>query len=154
MGRFKLSAGFTLIPEGEHVFKITSIKYDEDFGKMEVRMSTKNGAVHTERFNMLNNDGTMNDGALRAFGFLAQNALNDFSEREIDEQELVGHYVKAEVRHVKGQNANDRGEYPTFVNLGRKSPASGFEGEAPVEESPKAETTSGVDLSALLGMLG
>lgn len=153
MGRFKLSAGFTLIPEGEHVFKINSVKFDEDFGKMEVRMSTKNGSAHTERFNMYASDGSMNESALRAFGFLAQAALNDFSEREIDEQELVGHYLRAEVRHVKGQNANERGEYPTFVNLGKKFPASGFEGEAPVEqqEAPKA-SVSAADLLAQLGI--
>lgn len=144
MGRFKLSAGFTMIPEGEHVFKITSATYDEDFGKLEVRMVTKNGATHTERYNMLNSDGSTNDSAMRAFGFLAQSALNDYSEREIDEQDLVGHYFKAEVIHRTGTKTNAQGEPMKFVNLGNKTPASGFEGDVPVKETPAPQKAAEV----------
>ena len=42
MAKIKLSeGGYTPIPEGEHIFKITKSTYDEDFGKLEVEMVTK-----------------------------------------------------------------------------------------------------------------
>ena len=34
MAKIGLTEGFTLIPEGTHVFKITEVKYKEVFGKM------------------------------------------------------------------------------------------------------------------------
>lgn len=40
MAKIGLTEGFTLIPEGTHVFKITEVNYKEDFGKMEVVMQT------------------------------------------------------------------------------------------------------------------
>lgn len=33
MAKIGLTEGFTLIPEGTHVFQITDVKYKEDFGK-------------------------------------------------------------------------------------------------------------------------
>ena len=59
--------------------------------------------------------------------------------------ELVGHYIKAEVLHNKVESKKEPGKMMTFVNLGDKSPADGFEGV------PAAPKTSGLDLSALLG---
>ena len=52
-----LTEGFSLIPEGSHVFQITEVKYKEDFGKMEVTMQTATGQKHTERFSLLDKDG-------------------------------------------------------------------------------------------------
>lgn len=159
MGRFKLSAGFQMIPEGEHVFRIDAVKYDEDFGKMEIRMSTKSGATHIERYSLLNTDGSVKEGAMRAFAFTAQTALNDFSDREIDEQELVGHFIRAEVEHQEGDRTNDRGEKMKFVRLAKKYPATGFEGEepAPVDPAPvavnPAPTMNADDLMAMLGSM-
>jgi hypothetical protein len=72
--------------------------------------------------------------------------MNDFDMEDIDPVELVGHYIKAEVIHRTQPNRNDPTKTVTFINLGNKSPADGFEG-APAPK-PKA---SGLDLSALLG---
>ena len=41
MAKIGLTEGFTLIPEGTHVFQITDVKYKEDFGKLEVYMQTQ-----------------------------------------------------------------------------------------------------------------
>ena len=38
MAKIGLTEGFTLIPEGTHVFQITDVKYKEDFGKLEIYM--------------------------------------------------------------------------------------------------------------------
>ena len=40
MAKIGLSDGFSLIPEGTHVFKITGVSYKEAFGKLEVTMQT------------------------------------------------------------------------------------------------------------------
>ena len=66
---------------------------------MLVSLQTKSGAKHTERFSLLNKDGEINEGALKAFSFFAKTALNNFSLDEIDEQDLVGCYIKATVKH-------------------------------------------------------
>ena len=46
MAKIGLSEGFTLIPEGTHVFKITAVNYKEAFGKLEITMQTQSGAKH------------------------------------------------------------------------------------------------------------
>lgn len=157
MGRFKLTAGFQMIPEGKHVFRIDEVVYDEDFGKMDITMVTKSGQKHIEHFRLLTADGEVNEGAMRSFGYFAHAALNDFGEREIDEQELVGRYISCEVIHNKSKEPNPTtGEYRTFVNLGRKEPADGFEGESPATD-PAAEqaapaSSADDELRALLGL--
>ena len=63
MAKIGLTEGFTLIPEGTHVFQITDVKYKEDFGKLEIYMQTQNGSKHIERFSLLKSDGSPNEGA-------------------------------------------------------------------------------------------
>lgn len=53
MAKIGLTEGFSLIPEGTHVFKITDVKYKEEFGKLEVTMQTQGGSKHIERFSLL-----------------------------------------------------------------------------------------------------
>ena len=87
MAKIGLTEGFTLIPEGTHVFKITEVNYKEDFGKMEVVMQTAKGQKHIERFSLLNKDGEPNQGGLNAFSYFAKTALDDFTVKDIDDQE-------------------------------------------------------------------
>ena len=72
MAKIGLSEGFSLVPEGTHVFKIITVNYKEDFGKMEVVMQTQSGLKHTERFSLLKSDGEPNEGALNAFSYFAK----------------------------------------------------------------------------------
>jgi hypothetical protein len=98
--KIKLSAGgFTLIPEGTTTFKIVAVEYKEDVGKMSVEMQTKSGQNHTERFSLLKNNVEVNEGALKAFSYFAKTALNNFQLDEIDEQDIVGCYITATVKH-------------------------------------------------------
>ena len=142
MARIPMTGGFQIMPEGEQVLKITKAEYEEDFGKAVFTLENAKGQTCQERFNLLNVDGTPNERALGAFSFFAKTAMNDFDMEDVDPVELVGHYLKAEVIHNKVPSTTEPGKTKTFVNLGSKSPASGFEG-AP---APKA----GLDLSALL----
>ena len=134
MARITLSKSntFTLISEGFHVFRIADVdmsKYD-GFGKIVINMETANGLKHSERFSLLNAKGEVNEGALNAFSFFARTALNDYKTEDIDPAELVGHYIRAEVKHVESTTINERTGKPYVnINLGEKEPALGFDGD-------------------------
>ena len=124
------STGFTIIPEGEHIFKVEDVEYDKDFGTIELHLITKNGMKHKERFNLIGNNGEINQRALNAFSYTARVLMNDFSLKEIDHRDLVGRYMKAEVKHNIVPSSKDPSKNLTFVNLGDKYPADGFEGDS------------------------
>lgn len=151
MARIKLMGGFSLIPEGTHIFKITSVVYKESFGKVEITMQTKDGSKHIERFSFLKKSGDVNEGAMKAFSYFAKVALNNFTLDDIDPVELVGHFIECEVEHDVQPNINKPGETITFVRLGDKRSVDGFDGveaaSAPVPTTP----TGKVDLKTLLG---
>ena len=147
MARIPMTGGFQIMPEGEQVLKITKAEYDEDFGKAIFTLTNAKGQTCLERFSLLNQDNTPNEKALGAFSFFAKTAMNNFDLEDVDPVELVGHYIRAEVIHNKVESKKEPGKMMTFVNLGDKSPAEGFDGVA-AEVAPKS---TGLDLSALLG---
>lgn len=164
MAKIGLTEGFILIPEGTHTFKITAVKYKEEFGKMEVSMQTQGGMKHVERFSLLSSDGSPNEGALNAFSYFAKTALNDFSLQEIDHEDLVGHFIECDIEHDTQPNKNKPDKTVTFVRLADKRPSDGWDEATAPAPAPKAATTppaakaspaaSGkpkVDLNALLG---
>lgn len=160
MAKIGLSEGFTLIPEGTHVFKITAVNYKEAFGKLEITMQTQSGAKHIERFSLLKTDGSPNEGALNAFSYFAKTALNDISLTEIDHEDLVGCFIECDVEHDVQPNKNKPDKTVTFARLADKRPSEGWdEGEAssPAPASKPAPAASqtakkpSFDLNALLG---
>lgn len=147
MAKIGLTGGFSLIPEGTHVFKITKVTYKEEFGKMEVTMKLANGQMHIERFSLLNAKGEANQGALNAFSYFAKAVLNDFSLTEIDHEDLIGHFVRCTVAHEEVESNSTPGKRVTFVQLTDKEPADGYDESPRVVESTKG----GFDLNAILG---
>jgi len=140
MAKIQLSEfkGFNIIPEGTHVFLIEDVKYDPDFGKIEIQMVTVKNEVHKEVYRLIRDNGEVNEGAINAFSYFARTALNDFSLDEIDHEDLIGCYITAEVVHNKQEGkGKHEGKTLTFVNLGQLSPASGFP-DADVEETAPA----------------
>ena len=170
MARIPMTSGFVLIPEGEYVFRIYDASYDEEFGKIEVKLVTAQGLTHTERFSLKDANDEWNEKALNAFSYFAKTALNDFTREDVDPEELIDHYIRAEVVHSEPMpNRNDPSKTVTFANLGDKSPAEGFD-ETPTDKAltlgkgnsvskpqptakPQAATpkTGGLDLDSLLG---
>lgn len=168
MARIPMTSGFVLIPEGTYVFRIYDAKYDEEFGKIEVKLVTAQGMTHTERFSIKDNNDELNEKALGAFSYFAKTAMNDFSLEDIDPAELIDHYIEAEVIHTKLPSNKDPNKTVTFTNLGDKSPADGFD-EDPVAramtlgkgksttptaksaQKPTSKPTGGFDIDALLG---
>lgn len=171
MARIPMTSGFVLIPEGTYVFRIYDAKYDEEFGKIEVKLVTAQGMTHTERFPIKDNNDELNEKALNAFSYFAKTAMGDFSLEDIDPAELIDHYIEAEVIHTKLPSNKDPNKTVTFANLGDKSPADGFDEEpvaramtlgkgdkdkstAPVTkpaQKPTSKPTGGLDIDALLG---
>lgn len=159
MAKISLSGGFSVIPEGTHVFQITKVVYKEDYGKLEVSMQTAKGQKHTERFSLLTKGGEPNQGALAAFSFFAKTALNNFDIEEIDHDDLVGCFIRCEVTHDQLESNRNPGKMLTFVRLGQKEPCEGFD-EAPVNKSTpsakpaqngSAAAKKGFDLDSILG---
>lgn len=150
MARIPLSEGFTLIPKGTHVFKIVDVNYKEDFGRLEVIMQTVKGQKHTERFSLLGKDGQPNQGGCNAFSYFAKTALNDFSLTEIDENDLIGCYMRCEVDHEEVPSNRDPNKTVKFVRLVDKEPADGFDEEV-VPSSPTMAKKKGFDLGDILG---
>lgn len=140
MAKIKLSeGGFTLIPEGVTVFKITGVEYKEDFGKMKVEMQTKSGQKHNETFSLQTKDGEVNEGALKAFSYFAKTALNNFQLDEIDETDIIGCYIQATVTHEEFESNKEPGKMLKSARLNDYTVALGFssgysKSEEPVED--------------------
>lgn len=160
MARIPMTSGFTLIPEGEYVFRIYDVTYDEKFGTLKVMLVNAQGMTHTERFQLKDQNDEPNEGALNAFSYFAKTALNDFTVEDIDHTDLIDHYIRAEVVHTKLPSRKDPNKTVTFANLGDKSPAEGFDTQ-PVasalnmkssqrKSTPPASTSQGVDLDSIL----
>ena len=77
MARIPMTSGFTLCPEGVHVFRIYDVMYDEKWGKLEVKMVNAQGITHTERFSLKDQNDEPNEGALNAFSYFAKTALQN-----------------------------------------------------------------------------
>lgn len=147
MSTIKLSTtDYTPIPEGIHTFKVLEVKYDKDFGKLDIGLVLQNGRKHNERFHLINAAGEVNDKVLTVFSIFARSVLNDSSLDDIDPEELVGHYVQATVEHNKVVSNKDPNKELTFVNLGKYTPAEAFN-----DETVKIGADDDFDLDDLLG---
>ena len=160
MAKIGLTEGFSLIPEGTHVFQITAVNYKEAFGKMEVTMQTQGGSKHIERFSLLKANGEPNEGALNAFSYFAKTALNDFALTEIDHEDLLGCFIECDIEHDVQPNKNKPDTTITFARLADKRPSDGWEVEQAPTPAPAKKTApaasqgakkSSMDLKSLLG---
>lgn len=132
--RIPMRDGFSIIPEGEYVFRIYEVNHDEDFGKVEIKLINAKGQTMTERFTLMQQGGEYNERALSAFSYFAKTAMNDFGMEDVEPKDLVNHYIRAEVVHTKSPSKKDPNKTVTFANLGDKSPADGFDTQ-PVERA-------------------
>lgn len=135
MAKIKLSEGFKPLPEGTYVLKITKVNYKEDFGKLEITLSTQDGKTTMERYSLIRANGEMNDGACAAFSYMARVALNDMDVEEIDPADLVGCFIKATVVHEEVESNKNPGKMITFTKLSDKEPSPGWD-EVPEQKSP------------------
>ena len=169
MATIQLTSGFTVCPEGTHIFRIYKVDYNQDFGKLTIYLVNAQGITHQERFSLINASGAPNEKAYNAFSYCPTTALKDPTRTAIDPNELVGHYIKAQVVHTIVPSNKGDGKTVTFANLSDKWAADGFdttpvekaltlgtETDQPKVEQPKVETpaptqSKGLDLDSLLG---
>lgn len=154
MAKVPMTSGFTLIPEGEYVFRIYDVEQNETFGKIIVKLVNAQGMTQIERFSLKNQNDEWNEGALNAFSYFAKNALNDFTREDVEPRELIDHYIKAEVVHSDPiPNRNDPSKTIVFANLGDKSPADGFDTEPVKKALTLGKTTKkpSINLDDILG---
>lgn len=165
--RIPMRDGFSIIPEGEYVFRIYEVNHDENFGKIEIKLINAKGQTMTERFTLMQQDGEYNERALSAFSYFAKTAMNNFDMEDVEPKDLVNHYIRAEVVHTESPSKKNPNKTVTFANLGDKYPADGFDTQPveraltlgnentiqePVvqEEVPQPQTT-GLNINELLG---
>lgn len=154
MSKVPMTSGFTLIPEGTHVFRIYEIEQDETFGKIIVKLVNAQGMTQIERFSLKNKNDEWNEGALNAFSYFAKNALNDFTREAVEPKELIDHYIRAEVVHSDPiPNRNNPSKTIVFANLGDKYPADGFDTEPVKKALTLGKTTKkpSINLDDILG---
>ena len=150
MAKIGLTGGYTTIPEGTYIFKVVSVEYKEVYGKLRIKFATKDGKTHMEQFSLLDSKGQPNEGAYNAFSYLAKVLLDDFDREEIDDQELVGHFLKCSIEH---QVVEKDGKIQTYAHLGKdKEVAYGFDDDAKPEPAPAPAQAGDIDLNALLGL--
>ena len=135
MSTFKLTGGYQPLPEGDYIFKVTAAEFKNDFGKLIITMQTETGKKHTETFMLIDKNGQQNEGAFNAFSYFARNVMGDMTLEEVDEQDLVGHYVSATVKHETYTKRD--GTEGVAERLSDYSPADGFE---PRVDAPKRST--------------
>lgn len=118
-----IGKGFTILPAGRQVLKITQIDNKEKFGKIEIHFVNQEGIKHTERFML------KTDGGLKVFSYLAHTILNNWDDDSVETEELLEKYVSVEVVHRQVESTKAVGEYVTFANLTNYQPATGFDNE-------------------------
>ena len=162
MATIPMTSSFTVCPEGVHIFRIYNVDYNADFGKLVVYMVNAQGITHSERFNLMNNDGSFNEKACGAFSYFAKTALNNYSLEEIDHTDIINHYIKAEITHTVVPSTKDPNGTVTFANIGNKWVAEGFDTEPckkalelgakpnEVKNTPVQNNDASVDLNSLL----
>lgn len=113
--------GYSILPEGQVILKITNVDYKEKFHKMVITLENKEGIKQTERF-MLNTDGGLN-----AFSYFAHKATNNFDNDEIDTNDLVGKFLRCTIVHTVLDSTTKPGETVTFANIKEKEYATSFD---------------------------
>ena len=165
MARVKLSSAYTPIDEGVYIFRIYDANYDEEFGKITMKLVTADGETHIERFSLMRDKSTVNEGAVAAFSLFAKMALNDFDVEDVEPEELIDCYIGGEIRHSVTPSKKTPGQISVFANMYEKFPADGFDTEpneksmsfgrtivetVEPEEEPQVNYEE-LDLDALLG---
>ena len=119
MARIKLteSTGGAYINKAEKnaLLQITSCEYDPEFGKISMILSNERGETMQNNFRFMNNDGSQNEPALKAFSYFSRVAMGDWTIDGVDDQDLIGKYIRADISLREGKSKD--GEIIKFANL-------------------------------------
>ena len=149
MSKFSFNGGdFGVIPEGTYTFGIYEVAYDEEFGRMEVKMVTSKGQKYTERFMLKGAGETVNEPAMNAFIYFAKVALNEYGGRdEFDEQELVAEYLHADEQPSAAPQEAAQTAAPEVqpqTEAAAEAEAANEKAAAPKKEKKKRSAAAGI----------
>ena len=121
MGKIGLIQGFRNLEVGEaQTLLIKKVSYDEKFMKCKVTFADDEDRTLTETFMFKGKKkGTVNEVALGIFSTIAKCATHDFTDREIDPEEIEGLYIVADVYEqvVKDEEGDEKGRYKHVRNF-------------------------------------
>lgn len=128
MAKIKLAAstgGAFISKAGKNVLlQIIESDYDQDFGKVSIVLQNKKGETMQNNFNLLDAEGSLKEGALKAFSYFSRVALGDWSKDDIEAEELVGCVLRGDIVMTKGNKPGKSGEDVFFANLDKVYMAS------------------------------
>lgn len=123
MPKINLSEGKTvnyIRQAGEKVLlKITKAAYDQDFGRVEITLENAKGESINNNYGLLSADGSTNDGALKAFSYFARVAVGDWGRDDIEDEEMVGRFIRADIVMVEGKKESKDGRKLSFANISK-----------------------------------
>lgn len=118
---------FVLPKEGVQIFRIYETSYNEDFGKIDIKMVNAQGCTFTQKYSILDNNGEVNDKAMASFSYFAKVCLDDMNADEIDTDDLVDRYIEVDIVYNEYPSKDDPSKMVKFANLGKtKNVAKGF----------------------------
>lgn len=112
------SNGAFINQPGKNVLlRITKAKYDTGFGKVEIVLENENGEIVNNNYNLIDNDGSTNEGALKAFSYFARVAVGDWSRDDIEDEDLVGCFIRCDIEMKEGTKLSKDGKTLEFANI-------------------------------------
>lgn len=137
------SNGAFISQPGKNVLLVvTKSKYDQEYGKVEMTLENENGEIVSNNFGLIDNDGSINDGALKAFSYFSRVAVGDWGRDDIEDEELIGCFVRADIEMVKGKKEDKNGNIMEFANIAKCYMTNDRFEKAKKEKSVKPATTS------------
>jgi len=115
MAKIGLIQGFRNLEVGkEQTLLIKRVSYDEKFMKCKVTFADDQDRAPTETYSFKGKKkGTYNEVALGIFSTIAKCATHDFTDRDIDPEEIEGLYIVADVweKVVTNDEGEETGRY-------------------------------------------
>lgn len=147
MAKIKLlSGGSSLLPEGTITLQVVDVEYNTKKGELDIHFETAQGAKHKERFFLKTFDNEVNEGATRAFSFMAKTILQDMDLEEVDPEDLIDGFITVDVRHEESDSLKDDGTPFVNARMGNFQPADDFDSE-PAKKKSKPKKAEPVEES-------
>lgn len=126
--------GFKMMDEGTYIFKVLEAKYDEMKDSVSVKVANQAGKTHVEFFNLVKNNGEVNEFQVKSIVRLCATALNDeslkFQPFDTDVLvDLVGAFFQADIVH-DSYNDKERANIAPFSYAS----AEGFDSKDELDE--------------------
>ena len=143
MAKIGLIQGFRNLEVGtEQTLLIKKVSYEEKYMKCKVTFADDEGRALTETYSFKGKKkGTYNEVALGIFSTIAKCATHDFTDRDIDPEEIEGLYIVADVweQVVENDEGEETGRYLHVRNFKEADAEAADEEEEDIEDEEDDE---------------